>query len=645
MGGIHPERDPHDDAEQQRDADRPSRDACRERRQDLYQAGQSRADGEAGDPAEHRQRQRLGEKLAPDIAARGPERLANPDFARALGDTHEHDVHDDDAADDDADDDHGGHDSEDDARELGPERDQSFSGVDGEVVIRSRAQPVRDAHRFLDPQHRGRDPLCRRHLHRNHHRQAPPVHRFERGQRQHHKPVPRLPQHRALLRDHALHDQLNAAYPDAPANRGLDIPEELVGDVVAQDRDVAALLQIDVGERLPRGERVVLHDHIWRGDAEDEDVAGRAVAPLHVRHRRRPARLQGDRFGLGNGALDVTDVLRRDDRPALNLFPRLVVDESYLNRIAADLERIDADDRAGQPLADVRVHPLDDRDDRDQKGDGDDDAEQRKEGSESVAPDRLEREAECFVQRHGLQSYSYRNASMGSSCAARLAGYSPNPTPVSAEASSAATIDHSGTFAGIGGMVEMRNASAPPHSMPTAPPTRVSVDASTRNCHRIARFVAPRALRTPISRVRSVTEIIMIATTPTPPTINPIADRTSITKKNIPLTWCQESSSLSCVTIEKVFSWPGFSPRIERSVAMTSSIDSCCVYSGAGATASRIQPLKYGTCLTNEPCGIPTKGGAAPLKRLGGCASTPITVKGAPAIWIVWQIGSRPRNS
>ena len=72
--------------------------------------------------------------------------------------------------------------------------------------------------------------------------------------------------------------------------------------------------------------------------------------------------------------------------------------------------------------------------------------------------------------------------------------------------------------------------------MPTAPPTSVSVDASTRNCHRMARRVAPKALRTPISRVRSVTEIIMIATTPTPPTINPIDDSTSITRKNIPVT-------------------------------------------------------------------------------------------------------------
>ena len=43
--------------------------------------------------------------------------------------------------------------------------------------------------------------------------------------------------------------------------------------------------------------------------------------------------------------------------------------------------------------------------------------------------------------------------------------------------------------------------------------------------------VAPSALRTPISRVRSVTEIIMIATTPTPPTISPTLESAIIAMK------------------------------------------------------------------------------------------------------------------
>src|SRR3989449_5032615 len=58
-------------------------------------------------------------------------------------------------------------------------------------------------------------------------------------------------------------------------------------------------------------------------------------------------------------------------------------------------------------------------------------------------------------------NYSYLSASTGSSRAARLAGYSPNPTPVRADAPSAATMDHSGTWAGIGVSRETPKASRP----------------------------------------------------------------------------------------------------------------------------------------------------------------------------------------
>src|SRR5205814_7485322 len=69
-------------------------------------------------------------------------------------------------------------------------------------------------------------------------------------------------------------------------------------------------------------------------------------------------------------------------------------DLPHLNGIATDLKRIDADDRARQPLANVGVHALDHGDDGDEKRDGDDDAEQGEEGSQLVAPDGQEREAE-----------------------------------------------------------------------------------------------------------------------------------------------------------------------------------------------------------------------------------------------------------
>src|SRR5438874_595944 len=97
--------------------------------------------------------------------------------------------------------------------------------------------------------------------------------------------------------------------------------------------------------------------------------------------------------------------------------------------------------------------------------------------------------------------YSYLNASTGSSLAALLAGYRPNPMPVRAEAARAASTDQSGTCAGMGVRLATANATTPPASIPTA---------------------------------------------------------------------------------------------------------------------SRINPLVYGTCLTNAPCGMPTCGGVAPLNRFGG---------------------------
>ena len=57
-----------------------------------------------------------------------------------------------------------------------------------------------------------------------------------------------------------------------------------------------------------------------------------------------------------------------------------------------------------------------------------------------------------------------------------------------------------------------------PRRIPITPPTAVRNDASSRNCQRISFRFAPIARRVPISRVRSVTEMVMIAMTPMPPT-------------------------------------------------------------------------------------------------------------------------------
>ena len=57
-----------------------------------------------------------------------------------------------------------------------------------------------------------------------------------------------------------------------------------------------------------------------------------------------------------------------------------------------------------------------------------------------------------------------------------------------------------------------------PSITPMTPPIRQSTIDSVINCMRMAELRAPSALRVPISRVRSVTDTVMMFMTPMPPT-------------------------------------------------------------------------------------------------------------------------------
>ncbi len=67
------------------------------------------------------------------------------------------------------------------------------------------------------------------------------------------------------------------------------------------------------------------------------------------------------------------------------------------------------------------------------------------------------------------------------------------------------------------------------------PPAPVSTTASVRNCQMTSRRRAPIALRTPISRVRCVTDISMMFITPTPPTSKPIELTTAVSSATEPV--------------------------------------------------------------------------------------------------------------
>ena len=127
--------------------------------------------------------------------------------------------------------------------------------------------------------------------------------------------------------------------------------------------------------------------------------------------------------------------------------------------------------------------------------------------------------------------YSRRSASTGSSRAARLAGIRPNTSPIATLTAQASATLQSGAAASSPSPILSKAPAPSPTAMPIVPPRSVSVPASTRNCQMISRRVAPTAMRRPISRVRSVTETIMIAITPMPPTSSATLESATMARK------------------------------------------------------------------------------------------------------------------
>src|SRR5689334_16656950 len=73
-----------------------------------------------------------------------------------------------------------------------------------------------------------------------------------------------------------------------------------------------------------------------------------------------------------------------------------------------------------------------------------------------------------------------------------------------------------------------------PTTIPIEPPRELSTIASLRNCRCTSDSVAPTAIRTPISRVRSVTLTSMMFIIPIPPTSN---ETEAMLAKSSVITW------------------------------------------------------------------------------------------------------------
>jgi hypothetical protein len=236
-----------------------------------------------------------------------------------------------------------------------------------------------------------------------HHHAVEPVPRLghashRRGDRGEHLQVEREAEHLALLLQHADDAERDAAELDLAADRVH--PREVQLRHLAADHD----------HRRARG-RLLLAEHPATLDGEvldGEQAGGHRLddhlrAALAVRGDRRlpgdvldgPAGAHGERVAHGVG------VLQHDLRAALELPPLGLAHLAVEVRRLAQVERVDAEELAGEVALDVLRHPVDDAHDGDEEHDADGHAEQGEEALELLHADLAEGEADRFEGGHG----------------------------------------------------------------------------------------------------------------------------------------------------------------------------------------------------------------------------------------------------
>src|SRR6185437_433630 len=189
---------------------------------------------------------------------------------------------------------------------------------------------------------------------------------------------------------------------------------------------------------------------------------------------------------------------------------------------------------------DALVDPADHRGHQHHDHHADRDAQNRERRAGLAGAQRRERDTDAFEQA-SPGHVSARNAVIGSSRAARVAGYTPAMMPTPAPRMTPTTMDHGATAAGRGVVAATSAANAMPIPTPTLAPTVASVTASTRNWRRMSPRRAPSDLRMPISRVRSATAMSMMFMITMPPTTSEIPGRKGSAKRRMPLILFQKS--------------------------------------------------------------------------------------------------------
>ena len=154
----------------------------------------------------------------------------------------------------------------------------------------------------------------------------------------------------------------------------------------------------------------------------------------------------------------------------------------------------------------------------------------------------------------------------------------------SSTAAGVTTVDHCITLL-------MPYDAAMPSATPRAPPARLSTTASTRNCMSTSTSRAPTDRRSPISRVRSVTDTSMMFMIPMPPTSNETAAMLASRYVIVVVVAVSTLAISSRLRTEKSSGSPATRSCLSRSNALI------CSSMTSNGTPSAVETMMFCTCV------------------------------------------------
>src|SRR5882672_1043066 len=544
--GVQAEHDPRERGGHEGGDDRAERHVRRDRREVGDREGDEAAQQHSHGAAHEGQRRGLDQELPEDFAAGRAQGLADADLPGALRDGDRHDRDHADASHHQADGREHEHHEEEHPRDLVPGVEQLVLGHDGEIVLLSRLQPPEGAQ-------------CRDHL----------VHGLllgVAGRRRDREPHHAL-EVRHVLDERAVRnpDERRGAAAEQARRRRVDPDhgERHPGDVDRLVDRVAAAEQLVLELPVDDGHRAAREVLESREGASGIDIAAVHLHPLRGQprhfHRLEPQVAEPYRGGALVATRDIAYRGQQRDPVGfearqLRIAPPRARLIGAIRDVHPGLEEAPHEKRARrnrlEDIRDALVDAADQRGDHHHDGHADGDPHDGQGRPALVGTQGIEGDADAFEQRRHV---SCRKAAIGSSRAARLAGYTPATMPTPAPSTTPTRIDQGATAAGSGVVAATAAASPIPTATPPAAPPVASITASTRNWRRMSRRRAPSDLRIPISRVRSATAISMMFMITMPPTTSEIATRPGSARNSTRLILAQKSSTSSAVSRAKSF--------------------------------------------------------------------------------------------